>query len=266
LYERHFGLSARPFREDTAAATYVALSSREAVLRRLRYGLAHAEGPVLLTGGTGVGKTLLGNVLARDLGWRTVAVTMPTLSAGELVSFLAGELGPRGGLGVPEALRQLRGMLAAESAAGRRVLLVCDEAHLIESAETFEALRLLLNFASQGPPDLGLLLLGAEDVEFRLPPALHDRLAARCVLEPLNLEEATAYLDGRIAAAGGRPGLLGPEVLGILHEAAEGWPRRLNRLADLSLLVAFAREQARPDLDAARLAVEEAGLSPLSLV
>ena len=57
------------------------------------------------------------------------------------------------------AIRLLRDRLAAATAAGRRPLLIVDEAHLIRDPATFETFRLLLNFATAGPPDLSLLLV-----------------------------------------------------------------------------------------------------------
>jgi hypothetical protein len=44
VYEAHYGLDQRPFGETVAASAYLALPSRDACLRRLRYGLEH--GPV----------------------------------------------------------------------------------------------------------------------------------------------------------------------------------------------------------------------------
>ena len=44
----------------------------------------------------------------------------------------------------------------------------------------------------------------------------------------------------------------------MLHRESDGLPRRLNRLADLALLIAYAREQAAPDAECARLAAGEA--------
>jgi hypothetical protein len=42
-------------------------------------------------------------------------------------------------------------------------------------------------------------------------------------------------------------------------------PRRLNRLADLTLLIAFARDLGRPDLECVASAVDEAGIDPVAL-
>ena len=80
--------------------------------------------------------------------------------------------------------------------AGRRSLLIVDEAHLIDDPDTFESLRLLLNFASTGPPDLSLVLVGTAELMLQLPPSLVDRLAARCLLGPLTEAESSCLHSG----------------------------------------------------------------------
>jgi type II secretory pathway predicted ATPase ExeA len=135
---------------------------------------------------------------------------------------------------------------------------VVDEAQLIEDPATFDALRGLLNFASTGPPDLSLLLVGGPEVLLRLPAGLSDRLTARCLLGPLTEAESASYVLGRLAAVGAREPIFSAESLASLHRAAEGLPRRLNRLADLALLVAYAEGLHRPDARAVVAATREA--------
>src|SRR5262249_37445521 len=143
---------------------------------------------------------------------------------------------------------------------GVQPLLILDEAHLIDDPATFEAVRLLLNFASQGPPDISLLLVGGPEVLLRLPPGLLDRLAAHCLLGPFTEEESSTYILGRLAAAGARVPLFGAAEIAALHRAADGLPRRLNRLADLALLIAYAEGSERPDARAVAIAAREADL------
>jgi type II secretory pathway predicted ATPase ExeA len=62
---------------------------------------------------------------------------------------------------------------------------------------------------------------------------------------------------GRLAAAGADSPLFTPEALSALHRAASGLPRRLNRLADLALLIAYARDLPRVEEPTIAIAARE---------
>ena len=109
-----------------------------------------------------------------------------------------------------------------------------------------------------------LLIVGAAEVLLNLPPGLADRIAARCVLGPLTEGEAGTYIHGRLAAAGAKESLFDPPALRALYIAADGLPRRLNRLADLALLIAYAREQDRPDVETVAIAERETDYAGLA--
>ncbi len=267
MYESHYGLTARPFGETVDPSAFVPLPSRESVLRRLRYGLDHGAGAVLVFGPPGAGKTLLAQVLTRTLGGPSVHLAFPAMPAAELLAFLADELSAPpapAGVGMAGSVRRLRSVLSDASARGARPLLIVDEAHLIDDPATFETLRLLLNFTTAGAADLSLLLVGGPELLLRLPPALADRLTARCLLGPLTEEESSAYVLGRLAAVGAVEPLFEPATLTALHRAADGLPRRLNRLADLALLIAYAQDQPRPDAETVAVAAREALFEPLA--
>ena len=266
MYEEHFGLRPRPFGDPASPADQVVLPSRDSTRLRLRYGLEHGQGPALLFGPSGTGKTLLARSLASELGGRSAHLTFPSMPPADLMDFLADELEApifaRSGLG--GAVRRLRTGLAASAGRGERPLLIVDEAHLIDDPSTFETLRLLLNFATVGPPDLALLLVGGPEMLLHLPPALADRLTARCLLAPLTLGESSAYVLGRLDLAGATTPLFDPPALAELHRHADGLPRRLNRLADLALLIAYAEGSERPGAQTVLAASREATFDALA--
>lgn len=273
MYASHYGLIRRPFLESVDPAWYVPLPGHEAVLRRLRYALEHSGGPAILYGPGGSGKTLLARRLASQLDATGIHLPFPALPAVDLLNLLADGLGmPPSSSATPgESLRRVRTGLAALALQGRRALLIVDDAQTIRDPTTFDALRLLLNFATDGPPDLMVLVVGTSELLDDLPTSLADRLAARCLAAPLTASESSQYILGRLAAASrstsastsepAQPAaLFSSAALASLHYHAAGLPRRLNRLADLALLVGYAQDL--PLVDAPTIAIAARELDP----
>ena len=267
MYGPHFGLASHPFAESVDPSAFVPLPSRVATVNRLRHGLETGPGAIAAFGPAGAGKTLLARKLADTLGGSAVHLDYPMMPAAELMATLARALGDEAAspLRAIEPLAvsigRIRASLAEAAARGERRLLVLDEAHLIDDPATFESLRLLLNFTTTGAPDLGLVLVGGPELMANLPASLIDRLGARCPILPLTASESSAYVVGRLALAGARLPLFDPPSLAVLHHDSGGLPRRLNRLADLALLIAFARGQSEAGVDAVTLASREAGFA-----
>ncbi len=171
--------------------------------------------------------------------------------------------------GGPEGLRTGRGAAGGASEAGfagwldaaiagpgpdgRPVLLVFDTAERLGEASLS---TLLARATAPGGP--AALLAAAPHP--RLAAALGAGAAAR--LGPLAAEESAAFLDHRIVAAGGAPGVFTPEAAAALHALSGGVPRELCRLAQATLFLGAAAGHRRIDADAVARAQGRTGPKP----
>jgi general secretion pathway protein A len=217
------------------------LPSRSEVIERLRAALLSAEGPLLLTGEAGVGKTWLWRRLQAEMAasWRWVSVDQtPATDAAEFFRLIGYGLGLTTPFDLGESRRELSDFLRERAADGDRWILVVDEAQNL-SISVSEEVRVLANRLGQADGFSGLLLVGQSALGRRLSmrplSALAARLAVQVHLRPLDVEEANALL-GRLRA--GRS--WDAERLERLHRDNGGNPRRLllAAQADRSALLA----------------------------
>lgn len=252
MYESHWQLTEKPFENTADPRFYYPCESHQAALLKLRYAIENGRGAALLAGASGLGKTLLVGMLRAVLGERHtpfVHLVFPQMPPEQLLAYLADELeGTSPGGCAPDvhgSVRRIERLLDAAGQAGRHAVVAIDEAHLLTDSRSLEALRLLLNFEHEGRPGLALLLVGQPGI---LPvldrtPQLEERLAVKSLLRPFAPAETAAYVAHRLRVAGTSRDLFDAEALTVLHELAHGLPRRINRLADLALLVGYAEEQ-----------------------
>jgi general secretion pathway protein A len=227
-------------------------------LLKLRYGIESQRGAVLLAGASGLGKTLLVQVLRRQLPESigpVVHLVFPQLSPAELLAYLAAELGAGdSGDQLPAAetsLRRVRTRLTENANEGKHALLVIDEAHLLADHRTLETLRLLLNFETERGFAATLMLCGQPLLLPALDrmPQFEERFGVKCLLRPFRVEETLSYVQHRMQTAGARREIFQHAALEAIHELSGGVPRRINRLGDLALLVGFAEERGEITAD-----------------
>ncbi len=251
MYEAHWQLEQKPFEGTADPRFYYPGEPQQAAILKLRYAIENRRSAALLCGPSGTGKTLVGTMLRAALGEAyspMVHLVFPQMPTAELLGYLADELeqGPTTrSADTRNSIRRIERFLADNTARGRHTVLLIDEAHLIGLPETFEALRLLLNFETDGRPGLTLLLSGQTALLPMLEriPALEERLSVKSLLRPYSERETAEYVAHRLQVAGAQRPIFEPQAAGALHRLTQGIPRRINRLCDLALLIGFAEER-----------------------
>ena len=246
LYLEHFGLSEPPFRITPHTDFFFDGADRGATLEALIYAVLHDEGIVKVSGEVGSGKTMLCRVLMERLPQHvaTIYLATPSLASDEILHAIGDELELRLS---PErrsvALRALQEHLISLYGAGRRVVILIDEAHAMP-ADTLEQVRLLSNLESNRHKLLQIVLFGQPELDDTLAkPALRqlrDRITHAFRMRPLAAAEVAKYLSFRMRAAGYRgPEVFTPRAVALIARASSGLTRRINILADKSLLAAY---------------------------
>ena len=247
MYLNHFGLNELPFRITPHTDFFFAGANRGATLEALLYAITNDEGIVKVSGEVGSGKTMLCRVLMERLPQQvqTILLSNPSLSRDEIFYAIAEELDIR-----PQSERisvlllKLQEHLINLYGENQRVVLLIDEAHAMPP-ETLEQIRLLSNLESSHAKLLQIVLFGQPELDQNLSMPkmrpLKERITHSFRLEPLLRPDIEAYLDFRMRAAGYRgPSVFTPEAVRRIVRASKGLTRRVNILADKSLLAAFA--------------------------
>ena len=264
MYLTHFGLNEAPFRITPHTEFFFSGANRGATLEALLYAITHDEGIVKVTGEVGSGKTMLCRVLVERLpkNVETIYLANPSLSRDEILHVLAADLQIEArGERVTIMLRALQERLIKLYAAGRRVVVLIDEAHAMP-IETLEEVRLLSNLESNRHKLLQIVLFGQPELDEHLAAPnmrqLKERITHSFRLEPLVRSDVESYIDFRMRAAGYRgPNVFAPAALKMIARTSEGLTRRINILADKSLLAAFADSTHQVAAKHARAAVRD---------
>jgi type II secretory pathway predicted ATPase ExeA len=262
MYTAYWRLHRRPFDDVDHPQSYFPSQTHQATLLKLHYAIDHRRGAALLAGASGVGKTLLIRALLADLPERygpRIHVRFPQLDPQQLLAYLASELtGQRGpGASADLHLQRVEGYLQDNARDGRHAVVVIDEAHMLCGSDALQTVRLLLNYH----PDWTILLAGQPGLLPALErmPEMDERLGVKCLLHRFTQDESIAYVSHRLVAAGAADvhAVFEPPALESLHQLAEGVPRRINRLADLALLIGYAEQQQQVGVAQVEAVAEE---------
>lgn len=252
MYEELFHSTVRPFRATPDAKFYYPFESIENARQTIIRATLRAEGPVMVLGGAGLGKSLLSLVVADDLAARFDIVRLQSARLSSRRSLLQNILFelhmPYRDMSEGELrLSILDRMEPSSQHAPDGILIVVDEAHTL-SPKLLEELRLITNFTRDNQPRARLVLIGnlrlEETFTEPLMESFNQRLAARCYLQPMNRQQTCEFVNHQLQAANVTPSeVITPEAINTVYAASEGVPRLSNQIMDHALVLGITRSQ-----------------------
>lgn len=265
------------FREDPFGATpdprclYPSHTHREA-LASLEYGFYSNRGFTAMIAPPGMGKTTLLFRFLRDIKESSRSVFLFDIDAEceprELIAYILRDIGIAPGRSSSEMHEQLTGALVTETRAGRKFVLVIDEAQNLSDA-VLERVRLLTNFETSRGKLMQIVLSGQPQLSDKLiQPSLaqlRQRISTICRIEPLSKDETVAYIDYRLKLAGydGDP-LFTEDALALITAAGDGVPRTINNLCFNALSLCRALNSKQVDGSMVSEVIADLQLTPQS--
>ncbi|HTU42179.1 MAG TPA: AAA family ATPase [Candidatus Aquilonibacter sp.] len=250
MFLKFYGLREQPFGvTPDPRFLYLSPGHREA-LASLYYGIDSERGFLALIGKPGTGKTtLLFQLLEKFRGAaRTAFIFQTQCDSREFMRFLLAELGCE--TMEHDFVRmhdEFNKLLLQEASAGRRFIIVVDEAQNLDRS-VLETIRLLSDFETPRAKLLQIVLSGqpelADKLASRKLSQLKQRISLLSGLAPLSVEESGNYVNHRLRIAGysGDP-LFTPEAMHLVTEFTEGIPRNLNNFCFNAMSLGCALQQ-----------------------
>jgi len=249
LYNEYWGLRTTPFDNVPNPNMFFPSPVHKEALYRLSFAISSRKGAVMFTGAAGSGKTTLCHTYIRsldssqfDIGFITNPALSPTGFFREILYQFGLQTEHNEKL---DLVHQFNDLLVENHQRGRHTILIVDEAQVIEDPLIFEELRLLLNFQLNDRFLLSLVLLGQPECKKKILklPQFYQRISIQYHISPLTAKDTKNYVNYRLHKAGAARPLFSDQALMAIHELSEGFPRKINNICDLSLLVGYNRRE-----------------------
>jgi type II secretory pathway predicted ATPase ExeA len=261
--QSHYGFTRMPFGKNLAPGMLHAHGAHAEAVARISWCISE-QAIGVISGECGAGKTVAARAAVASLDasrYTVLYLGTPGVGLRGIYGLIVTRLGGCPKFHHAALIPQAQELLAAEaSERGKRVVLICDEAQLLD-AESLEGVRCLSNLGMDQTAPFCLLLLGQPTLRHRLRQgtftALDQRIAVRYTITGLTPAETTSYIQHHLALAGRSDTLFSDDAVALIHDVSRGLPRQVNNLAVSSLIAAFASKKAIVDESAARAAIAE---------
>ncbi len=251
-YLNHFNLQRSPF-GLTPDPEFVFWSKQHARAKAyMESTIWLSDGFVVITGEIGSGKTTLLQSFLSELEEDVVVavVSQTQLTPTQFLQAVLTEFGfkPFDKKKV-ELLDMLNMFLIEQYAAGKKVILIVDEAQNL-SAKVLEEIRMLSGIETSKEKVLRIIFAGQPELKDTLDSPqlkqLVQRVRLRFHLGSLEPRDMRDYIEHRLKVAGssGRT-IFTEDAFPVIYRYSGGIPRLVNTICDSALLVGFADEKSK---------------------
>jgi type II secretory pathway predicted ATPase ExeA len=245
-----FQLKENPFSIAIDSRFFYSSQQHAEALVRLKYAVENMKGLALVIGDIGTGKTTLATRFLEELETGDYeAALLIVLHAGVTSEWMLRKIALQMEIATPaesktDLLTQLGRRLEEVFEAGKKAVVLIDEAQMLRSQELMEDFRGLLNIEVNGRKLVTFVLFGLPELDqvLALDRPLHQRVAIRYELTALNTPGTEAYINYRLRIAGAQSPIFKPEAFPLICHYSKGIPRLINTVCDNALLEAYLRK------------------------
>jgi type II secretory pathway predicted ATPase ExeA len=242
MFESYFNFTRTPFGRDMPPEALLATPHSKALQARLAHAVRN-KSFLVVTGDAGCGKTTAIRHFISSLDPSRTAVLYISefnLTPRNFYFDLLCQLGVKPRFFRGDAKRQFVKEILALCADNRQPIIVIDEAHLCDM-EMLTEIRFLLNFNMDSHSPMSLILLGQSEIRDILKrqayEAISQRIDIRCHIPPLDRPQTADYIAAHLAfASGAKPDIFSDDAISAIFDFSAGLPRKINRVASLSLM------------------------------
>jgi len=235
---QHFGFKEDPFGVSPDPRYMYPSRTHQEALAALENGFYNNRGFIAMIAPPGMGKTTLLYRFLEDTQATARSVFLFDIDSEctprDFVGYILREFGVTPAQSSSEMHSQLGDALIKETQAGRKCVVVIDEAQNLSDA-VLERVRLITNFENSEGKLLQIILSGQPQLNDKLLQdslvQLRQRVSTFCHLDLLTPQETAEYIDFRLRQAGysGDP-LFTEDALELIAKASKGTPRTINNL------------------------------------